>query len=211
MTYPQIEQFFFNNEEKWMREFWKSGNLTNNYAKSVNSYLVKEANMSLNKDQTNNLKNFSIGKEKDLVKKLSISKQNSNGFDEFTKLASGNFKQHTEWLKNEGLSVANGAEQIKQWDSIVRNTDRYLQWVTVGDEKVRHDHKELDGVIRKVTDPFWNNQFPGRAFNCRCTYKVLKAGSKSAIPKVESPNSYGVEVNPGMNGLFFNKNHTYLT
>ena len=210
MTLSQAEKYFFDNEARWLSEFWKNGTLTNKYSSVVNNYLVTEANMTLNKEQTRNLKNFSLGKEKDLKRKLEQSKATANTFEEFKTLGKGNFKQHTEWLKNEGLSVNTGAEQLRQWNTLVRNTDRYLQWITAEDEKVRPEHRELNGVIRKVSDPFWQSQFPGRDYNCRCSYKVLKTGVNSAIPKIPSPNTYGVEVNVGVNGLFFNENHTYL-
>jgi len=210
MTINQIEREIRKNSDRWLKTIWDGGKLNTNYSKMVNKYLIDMANIPLNDSQKLNLKDFSTGKAKDLELMIKEVKGVSNTFIDFQKLSMDKINKHTEWLKNEGDSVEKGAQQLKQWNNIVRNPEFYMQWVTVGDDKVRHDHVELDGVTRKVKDPFWQTQFPGRSWNCRCTYKLLKKGIQTNAPKLPSPEVTGVEVNPGVSGLFFNKNHTYL-
>lgn len=45
----------------------------------------------------------------------------------------------------------------------------YLMFSAVGDQRARESHQELDGVIKKASDPFWNLYTPPLGYNCRCT------------------------------------------
>ena len=56
------------------------------------------------------------------------------------------------------------------WRDIQADKDLYsnLRYNTVGDERVRPDHADYDGVIRPVDDKFWDVHFPPNGFRCRC-------------------------------------------
>lgn len=45
----------------------------------------------------------------------------------------------------------------------------YLRYTTVGDSRVRPEHRAWDGVIRPIDDAFWNTHYPPCGWNCRCT------------------------------------------
>ena len=45
----------------------------------------------------------------------------------------------------------------------------YLMFSAVGDQRTRASHQELDGVIKKASDPFWNVYTPPLGYNCRCS------------------------------------------
>lgn len=55
----------------------------------------------------------------------------------------------------------------------------FYEWDTAGDEKVRKDHRKLDGKIYKFTEPPIVNSYtgakgnPGFDFNCRCIPRVI--------------------------------------
>lgn len=42
------------------------------------------------------------------------------------------------------------------------------KYVTVGDDRVREDHAELEGVTLPKDDPFWQTYWPPNGWNCRC-------------------------------------------
>lgn len=42
------------------------------------------------------------------------------------------------------------------------------KYVTVGDDRVREEHAELDGVTLPKDDPFWEKYWPPNGWNCRC-------------------------------------------
>jgi SPP1 gp7 family putative phage head morphogenesis protein len=44
----------------------------------------------------------------------------------------------------------------------------YLQYITVGDDSVRPEHRALDGKIFRINDPFWQTHYPPWEFGCRC-------------------------------------------
>lgn len=43
-----------------------------------------------------------------------------------------------------------------------------FEYLTVGDDRVRVEHEELDGIARKKDDPFWTKFWPPNGWNCRC-------------------------------------------
>lgn len=56
-----------------------------------------------------------------------------------------------------------------------------LQFETVGDERTRAAHQKFDGIIKPVTDPFWNKWLPPLDYNCRCTVRQLSDGEVSTL------------------------------
>jgi SPP1 gp7 family putative phage head morphogenesis protein len=69
-----------------------------------------------------------------------------------------------------------------------------LVYVTAGDEKVRPEHRILDGVTRPKDDPFWDTHVPPLGFNCRCTVKAADKGSKvtpANDPRIDTPPTTG--------------------
>lgn len=211
MNFNEIEQFMFNNENKWLKNYWDNSKINPDYNKFVETTLKKEAKMVLNTEQVNNLKAFSQGKVKNLENLLLDVKKSSNTYAEFVEKGKEVINLHTEHLKVEVKSVNTAAEQMKEWNNIVKDKDKYIEWVTSNDDKVRDEHRALDGLTLKVNDPFWNKQFPGRDWNCRCTHKIVRKPNKTDIPtNLDNPTDTGLVVNPGKTGLFFNKNHTYL-
>ena len=68
------------------------------------------------------------------------------------------------------------AEMAAKWENYAEDGDDYLlQYRTAGDDKVRPEHAELNGVTLPPSDSFWDTYFPPNGWNCRCTVvQVLK-------------------------------------
>jgi SPP1 gp7 family putative phage head morphogenesis protein len=58
------------------------------------------------------------------------------------------------------------------------------QYVTVGDDRVREEHEELDGIIRKKDDPIWNTIWAPNGWNCRCqVLAIYEPERQTPVPK----------------------------
>lgn len=67
------------------------------------------------------------------------------------------------------------ARAVGRWEHIERTKDAapWLMYVDAGDGRVRHAHKQLNRVIRRVDDPFWKTFYPPNGWNCRCIVRQL--------------------------------------
>ncbi len=119
------------------------------------------------------------------------------------------------WLETEYLFTTESASAGKRWVGIWNDKDLFplLEYVTVGDGRVRAEHKVLDGVIRPVTDAFWNTYYPPWSWRCRCTTKKLENGDITTIvnrivqlPKIKK----FFQNNVGKTGKIFNGFHPYF-
>ena len=61
-----------------------------------------------------------------------------------------------------------------------------FEYVTVGDNRVRPEHRLLEGVRLPKDDPFWQKYMPPNGWNCRCT--ILEIWNDEEIAKKD----YGV-------------------
>ena len=132
-------------------------------------------------------------------------------FNEFKKIGLGIDNQYNKhWLETEQQAAFRQSESVANWKDIKEDEETfpYLKYITVGDDRVRHDHSEVDGVIKRVDDPFWNTWFPPNDWNCRCIVEQLETATvtKGTFPKNDSP-VFGTNV--GKNGLIFPKKHPY--
>lgn len=111
------------------------------------------------------------------------------------------------YLKAEYNMVAQASIMAAKWDRFVAEGDRYdLQYRTVGDERVREEHRELNRITLPVTSTFWDSYFPPNGWGCRCgVIQVLKgkyphSDEQDAITKGEAATEGKGEMfrfNPG--------------
>jgi len=81
---------------------------------------------------------------------------------------------------------------------------------TAGDERVRSSHKALDGVIRKVTDKFWDTHMPPNGWGCRCTVVSLPKAKETNLKTIDVPViPKQFRFNPGKSEMLFPKDHAY--
>ena len=132
-------------------------------------------------------------------------------FNEFKKIGlkiDNQYNKH--WLETEQQAAFRQSESVANWKDIKEDEDvfPYLQYSTIKDSRVRQDHKEQDGIIKRVDDPFWNTWFPPNDWNCRCIVIQLEKATvtKGTFKENDSP-IFGTNV--GKNGLIFPKKHPY--
>lgn len=66
----------------------------------------------------------------------------------------------------------------------------FWQYWTVGDLRVRPEHRVLDGFLARAIDPVWRRIYPPSGFNCRC----------SVVPMPEE-EALGIDAKAGDDGF----------
>lgn len=66
----------------------------------------------------------------------------------------------------------------------------YLQYIAIIDERTRHDHAALNGLVFHRDDPVWNLMYPPNDFNCRCRVRAMTA-AQAQREGVKPQNSEG--------------------
>lgn len=57
-----------------------------------------------------------------------------------------------------------------------------FRYVTVGDTRVRPQHRILEGVTLRKTDAFWQRHYPPNGYNCRCQAIPLYGEHREVLP-----------------------------
>jgi SPP1 gp7 family putative phage head morphogenesis protein len=150
-----------------------------------------------------------------------LAEMNSNLVDENGKIRSySEFKRkvdvvHEKYNKNylqaEYQTAKRSAQASRQWKGYEENADLFpnLKYMTVGDERVREDHKSLNGIIKPVNDPFWDTHYPPNGWRCRCYVKPTSEASTNQ--KTATQPDKGFSLNVGKSNKVFNQEHPYFT
>ena len=94
-------------------------------------------------------------------------------FDTFyqdTKAVRDNYNKH--YLRAEYNYAVRTAEQTARWCQLTKDGDEYnLLYQTIGDDRVRPEHQDLEGICLPPSDPFWATAYPPNGWNCRCSVR----------------------------------------
>lgn len=141
-------------------------------------------------------------------------------FKEFAELGRAiDEKYNLDWLKTEQDTVFLQSQNSRKWLKAEVEADIFptLEYVTVGDDRVRPDHAALDGLRRPVNDPIWKTIHPQNGWRCRCTIKQhesteissaadVKAQTrliKAEFAKQKKKNKFTFDYNPGQTDFIF--------
>lgn len=105
-------------------------------------------------------------------------------FKEFKDKATTIFDEYNKnWLLTEFNMSHQQAIFGRKWTDIQRNADIFpkLKYVTSGDGRVRPEHAILDGIVRRVDDPFWRQYYPPNDWGCRCNVEQM-TGEEISTP-----------------------------
>lgn len=94
---------------------------------------------------------------------------------------------NSDYLRAEYNFVNASAEMAAKWETFMEDGDRYnLQYRTVGDDRVRPEHKQLNGITLPPTDKFWEDFTPPNGWNCRCTVIQVRKKKYPETPHDEA-------------------------
>lgn len=135
-----------------------------------------------------NIAVFSAAKTYQQVNDMSNFLLDANGnkqsFSVFKEAADQIFDTYNDaWLKTEYNTAFAKTQAAADWVKIEEQAEALplLKYSTVGDERVRQHHIELDGIIRPVNDAFWSTYYPPNDWNCRCIVEQLDEGDITDI------------------------------
>ena len=115
------------------------------------------------------------------------------------------------WLKTEYDTALESAIMAHRWDSL---DAEYLEFSTVGDNRVRPEHAALDGKTFPKNHSFWNTYYPPLDYNCRCT--VVPGIAANYTDGNNYQFAKGIIKNPlfennvGKTRIIFNNKHPYF-
>ena len=132
------------------------------------------------------------------------------------------------YLEAEQNFAVTSAQMAAKWADFEADGDRYdLQYFTAGDNDVRPDHAQLDGITLPVSDPFWMQYTPPNGWNCRCGVKQVlrdkypesdsaqaRELGEQATTNLDAQGRNRAEMfrfNPGAQQVVFPPNHPYYT
>lgn len=81
-----------------------------------------------------------------------------------------NEQYNRNWLRTEYNQAQLSSEAAANWMQYEMDKEAfpYLQYDTVGDDRVREKHADLDGLVRPIDDPIWDVIYPPNGWGCRC-------------------------------------------
>lgn len=174
-----------------------------------------------------NLFRFAGAKNLAMVQQLNLLFRQSTSFADFYEKAKQFTKIYNkDYLATEYNTALLTGESAALYHRLIAQTDvfPYWQYVTAGDEHVRHSHKPLHGIVLPANDPRWKKLFPPNGWNCRCYIKPLmkheftgdfdkmraKADTYLNSPAYVKEAAQGWGVNRGEIGEIFTANQQYV-
>lgn len=161
---------------------------------------------------------FSAAKNYQQLKATTRALIDENGklrsFNDFKQAAFELNNEHvTSWLQAEYNFAVAGGQMSGTWTRAMENKEvlPLLKYITVGDSRVRPEHAELNGVVRKLDDTFWDMYYPPNGWNCRCDVQSLHSGTETPVERIITPADMPAmfKTNLAKKGLAFPPDHPY--
>jgi SPP1 gp7 family putative phage head morphogenesis protein len=156
-----------------------------------------------------NVAQFSAFKETSFRKQLEAS-LTKNGevvpWSEFKKTAAElNVVYNSRWLKTEYHHTVATANMAEKWKDFEADKDLYpnLKYVTVGDNRVRDEHKAWNGLILPINHPFWKTHTTPNDWGCRCDIVQTDEDVSVVIPDLKIKTAF--QNNAALSGKIFNE------
>lgn len=90
-------------------------------------------------------------------------------------------------LRTNFQQAIKSARASAEWKDIqdTKEIFPYLRYVTMQDDAVRDEHRALDGIVRHVDDPFWDEYYPPNGWGCRCGKEQLTEEEANGDPGIK--------------------------
>jgi SPP1 gp7 family putative phage head morphogenesis protein len=187
------------------------------FGKNIDNMLINTPDYKMLSSLTENVYIFSGAKTYQQTRDISslLTKEGAiSSFGDFKKQATSIFKDYNEnYLKAEYNSAIAQSRSASQWMEIEKEKDvlPYLQYRTAGDGRVRPEHAALDGIVKKVDDPFWNKYMPPNGWNCRCSVIQMDDGKVTDTRNLVVENVPDIfQFNAGKTQQIFSPKHPYF-
>ncbi len=130
------------------------------------------------------------------------------GFAQFKKDTAGIFEEGWRHLNTEYNTAIKRARTAAQFRQFQRTAHLYpnITWTKSRAANPDQIHKGYWGTTLPINDPFWQENFPGSRWNCKCGWEV------SDDPVTDYPEGVfvpvpGLDENPATSGAIFSKTH----
>lgn len=118
------------------------------------------------------------------------------------------------YLKAEYDMAHMSAIMAHKWETL---DTEYLEFNTVGDNRVRPSHRALDKFTAPKSDPVWRKMYPPLDWGCRCTVIPGKETTKQKLTPDEAYNMVKPEIqntifenNVALSKVIFKNDHPYF-
>lgn len=152
----------------------------NIYGKKWESVDIEEPNSLIQKFKKN-LWQFSSAKtfaELQDMNNLLLNKGKIRPYPEFLQeVRKTNKKFNENYLQAEHQTAIKGCQAAEKWKSFLKDADLFpnLEYITVGDDRVRPEHQALAGTIKPINDVFWTLYYTPNGWRCRCYVRQTAA------------------------------------
>ena len=197
-------------------KYWKA--IEEGYGVDINEIDFDTPDYAILKKLEENVYQFASAKNYTQLKAISQALIDEEGklrtFSAFrTAAAEVNNEFVNQWLQAEYNYAVASAQMAGRWQQIESNKEilPLLRYDTVGDDRVRLEHQELEDVVRPVDDAFWDVYYPPNGWNCRCDVQQLDSGRIAPLDKISFPDKMGemFKYNAGKKGIAFPEGHPY--
>lgn len=175
-----------------------------------------------------NLFHFSAAKTLAEIQELNRVFRESESYEDFQRQAENiTTTFNGRWQKTEYETAVLTAESASNYQRLSKKTKLFPYWKynTAGDDRVRPEHDELDGLTLPANDPRWEKIFPPNGWKCRCYVTPLMAHEVEGVDFEEMQNrcdayfdtaewqqnkAQGWDTNRGKTAEVFDKNQQYI-
>lgn len=148
-----------------------------------------------NVDLIKTIPHDTLGKMREIVYDGFVNGKTTTRMTKDIQAAYGVSKRRAEFIARDQVAKLNG--QIQQAQQQDAGIDEYI-WSTVGDERVRESHRELNGKKCSWNDPPVNSDgracHPGEDYGCRCIGRPVFNRNKLNLPIDESAMTMAVSI-----------------
>ena len=168
---------------------------------------------------TENVYSFSAAKNYHELRDMTDALRDGDrirSFEEFRQAVEDiDAKYNGNWLRTEYNQAMAASQCGARWNEFKRNAKAMpmLQYQAVMDSNTREDHAKLNGVRKRVDDPFWDIYMPPNGWGCRCEVIQLPSSAAKETPseKIIPPAVPKMfQVNFGKCGIVFPQGHAYF-
>ena len=197
-------------------EYWKA--VEKGYGMKLEEVDLNTPDYDMLRKLEQSVYQFAAAKNYQQLKAISQALLDQQGqlrsFEQFRQAAAEiNNEFVNQWLKAEYNYAVASSQMAGKWLQIQKEKELLplLQYNTVGDDRVRPAHQELEVVIRPVDDDFWSIYYPPNGWNCRCTVLQLDSGRITPIEKINLPENMPdlFKYNSGKQAMAFPPGHPY--